>query len=156
MLLSCNMQNTTENETGTSETVSEEAPPSVGGFGDAISEDGAIEASLISEQIGVSDSFPAKLTGTITDVCQKKGCWMMVDIGNGKSMRVTFRDYGFFVPKDCTGKTAIVEGYAYHDTVSIETLRHFAEESGKPETEINAITAPEIAVAFEANGVIIK
>ncbi|MBI2967452.1 MAG: DUF4920 domain-containing protein [Bacteroidetes bacterium] len=127
-----------------------------GSFGEAITEDGAILATEIATNTGDADSVALKVTGKITDVCQKKGCWMMVDIGNGKEMRVTFKDYGFFVPKDAAGKTAVIDGYAYKDTVPVEALKHYAEESGKPQSEIDAITEPEIALAYEARGVIIK
>ena len=38
-----------------------------------------------------------QLTGYITKSCAKKGCWMVMEDGK-TSMRVTFKDYGFFVP----------------------------------------------------------
>ena len=40
--------------------------------------------------------------------CEKKGCWMELAgaEGIGPGMRVTFKDYGFFVPKDSRGRWA--------------------------------------------------
>lgn len=125
-------------------------------FGDSISEIGAIAANEVEIQLKNKDSVALKLNGKITDVCQKKGCWMMMDIGNGKTMRVTFKDYAFFVPKDASGKTAVIEGYAYTDTISIAQLKHYAEDANKTKAEIDAITAPEINTSFEARGVILK
>ena len=81
---------------------------------------------------------------------------MNLAIGNGETMRVTFKDYGFFVPKDCSGKTAIVQGKAYMDTTTVEMLKEYAKDDGKSEEEIAKITAPEIEMVFEAEGVIIK
>ena len=62
------------------------------------------------------DSLEVKLFATAKDVCKKKGCWMKVEKSDGTLMRVTFKDYGFFVPKDIAGKNVIIEGTAYADT----------------------------------------
>ena len=43
--------------------------------------------------------------GSISAVCQAKGCWMTIAGGKATSRaRVTFKDYAFFVPKDVKGK----------------------------------------------------
>lgn len=125
-------------------------------FGDSISTDGAVKAELIKEKLGHNDSLAMKVEGKIVDVCQKKGCWMELALADGENIRVTFKDYGFFVPKDASGKTMIMEGYAYNDTTSVAQLRHYAEDGGKSKDEIEKITEPEVAVSFEAHGVIIK
>ncbi|RMG69612.1 MAG: DUF4920 domain-containing protein [Bacteroidetes bacterium] len=99
----------------------------------------------------------AKFEGPIAAVCQAKGCWMTMTLANGEDMRVRFRDYGFFVPKDSPGKIAIIEGNAYRDTTSVEDLRHYAVDGGMSEEEAAAkYTEPEVVIAFEATGVIIK
>jgi len=125
-------------------------------FGDSISPDGAIAAAQVAEQLKGKDSLALKVSGIINSVCQKKGCWMEMEIGDGKTMRVTFKDYAFFVPKDASGKVAIVEGYVYNDTISVEELRHYAEDAGQSKEEIEKITAPEVEISFEARGVIIE
>jgi hypothetical protein len=48
-----------------------------------------------------------------------------------------------------------VEGRAFREVLSVETLRHYAEDAGKSKEEIEAITAPETRLSFEANGVLI-
>jgi hypothetical protein len=125
-------------------------------FGDSISPEGAVPAAGLPAKLAGKDSLPIKVTGTIEEVCQKKGCWMDMKIGNDQVMKVTFKDYGFFVPKDASGKTVIIEGYAYADTVSVAELKHYAEDAGKTKEEVAKITAPEVSISFEANGVIIK
>ena len=125
-------------------------------FGDTLTPENAIPADqLLSKLIG-KDSLQVKITGTIEEVCQKKGCWMNVSLGNGQSMKIRFKDYSFFVPKDANGKTAIFEGIAYNDTIPVNELKHYAEDEGKSKEEVEKITKPEISVSFEANGVIIK
>jgi hypothetical protein len=125
-------------------------------FGDTITAEGAVPAKDVMTKLAGKDSIQIKLEGTITDVCQKKGCWMALDLGNDKTMRVTFKDYGFFVPKDAGGKTAIVDGYAYVDTTSVAMLREYAKDGGASKDSIEKITQPEVELSFEARGVIIK
>jgi len=125
-------------------------------FGDTITMDGAVPADQLLAQMNGKDSVKIKLTGKVDEVCQKKGCWMTMNIGNDKTMQIRFKDYGFFVPKDAPGKTAVIEGVAFTDTTSVAQLQHYAEDAGKSKEEIAKITQPEVSLSFEANGVIIK
>ena len=128
-------------------------------FGDSITAENAIsKEELLSKFEGMKegDTINLKFTSKIKDVCQKKGCWMVLNIGSNKMMRVKFKDYGFFVPKDAAGKTIIIEGVAFSETTSVATLRHYAEDAEKSQEEINKITEPETEIAFEAHGVILK
>lgn len=125
-------------------------------FGDTISMDGAIAAGEVMGKMKGLDSLQMKVSGTINAVCQKKGCWMTLDLGNDQSMRVTFKDYAFFVPKDASGKRVYVDGYAHIDTTSVAELQEYAKDDGKSKEEIAKITEPEIELSFEARGVIIK
>ena len=72
-----------------------------------------------------------------------------------EELRVTFKDYGFFVPKNSSGNDAVIEGALYKKLVNVEMLKHYAEDAGKSEEEINAITEPKEQFVFEASGVII-
>lgn len=110
-------------------------------------------ASLTTQ---ASDSVYTKVRGTIVDVCQAKGCWMKLDLGNNKTMQVTFKDYGFFVPKDSKGKEVVIEGIAMRKVTPVEELKHYAEDAGKSAEEVAAITEPMQELAFEAVGVLLK
>ena len=125
-------------------------------FGDKITPEGAIPAGQVKERLAHNDSLALKVEGKIVEVCQNKGCWMELELADGESMRVTFKDYGFFVPKDASGKTVIMDGYAYNDTTTVAQLRHYAEDGGKSKEDIDKITEPEVGISFEAHGVIIK
>lgn len=81
---------------------------------------------------------------------------MTIDLGNNEEMRVTFKDYAFFVPKDSDGKEATFKGTATFDTTSVADLQHYASDEGLAQEEIDKITEPEIALVFEATGVVIK
>ncbi len=125
-------------------------------FGEQISEENAMEPLGLNSKLAGYDSLKIKIRTKIIDVCQKKGCWMNVDLGNNEKMTVRFKDYGFFVPKDAAGKEVVFEGMAYHDTTSVEDLKHYAEDAGKSVEEIEKITQPEVAISFEATAVMIK
>lgn len=102
------------------------------------------------------DSILVKFSSTIKEVCKKKGCWMQMDLTNGKQSFVRFKDYGFFVPLNADNSEAVVCGYAFLDIVSVDELKHYAKDGGKSQEEINKITKPEITYAFTATGVYIK
>lgn len=123
-----------------------------------ISEAGAHPLAHLTSMIGTEAELPAvKLEGTIDACCQAKGCWMTMKLDNGQEMRVRFKDYAFFVPKTSAGKTAVIEGRAYRDTTSVEDLRHYAVDGGMDEAEAaRTITEPEVSIAFEATGVVIR
>jgi len=130
--------------------------PATGNYGETITRKNAVEVSAIPDKLQSAETVDTKAKGTIVEVCQNKGCWMTLDMGKGQTLRVTFKDYGFFVPKDAAGKTAWIEGAAKKDVMSVSQLKHAAEDAGKPEAEINAITEPEEAITFIAKGVIIE
>ncbi len=95
------------------------------------------------------------LKAKVKDVCQMKGCWMTLEKEDGSTMMVKFKDYGFFVPKDIAGKEVVMHGIAKKELIPVEELRHYAEDAGKTQEEILAITEPESKINFEADGVVI-
>lgn len=125
-------------------------------FGEKINKEGAMPLHTLSALMAKQDSLNIKLTGEIVEVCQKKGCWMVMDLGEGHLMRVTFRDYSFFVPQDIVGKKAVVSGTAKKETTSVERLRHYAEDAGKSPEEIKAIQTPQKEIVFIADGVLLE
>ncbi|SKB94076.1 DUF4920 domain-containing protein [Dyadobacter psychrophilus] len=125
-------------------------------FGKEINESKAIEASALPEKMGDKTEMAAKVSGQVESVCQVKGCWMAVKLDNGETMRVMFKDYAFFVPKDISGKTVVFEGQAQKKTIPVEHLQHYAKDAGQSKEEIEKITEPKDELTFIADGVIIK
>ncbi len=125
-------------------------------YGEAITTDGAFALASLNEQVADKDSVTLTLKGTIEKTCAKKGCWMMVQDENGVATRITFKDYKFFVPTEgAEGKEVVFSGVAKRKVTDVATLRHFAEDDGKTEAEINAITEPKEEIEFVATGVVI-
>jgi len=125
-------------------------------FGDTIETAGALAPEALLEQLKTSDSVVATVEATIDGVCQSKGCWMDLNMGNGQTMTVRFKDYAFFVPMDATGKKAVVAGYVKVDTLSVDWLKHKASDAGKSQAHIDSITEPRVEYSFLANGVAIE
>ena len=90
--------------------------------------------------------------GEVISVCQVKGCWMRMAASNGDELMVKFKDYGFFMPLDLTGKVTMT-GKAYKQVTPVDELRHYAEDAGKSAEEIAEITEPLEELLFEATGV---
>ena len=98
----------------------------------------------------------SNVSGEILDVCPKKGCWMNVKV-NTDTVFVKFKDYGFFVPKTgIQGKKVLMTGEIFKDTISVERLKHYAEDAKKSRTEIDLITEPEYKINMIATGVAIE
>ena len=127
-------------------------------FGAAISPKGAITMAQVSSKVTGNEEVKMKVKGEVESVCEVKGCWMRIKQtqADKEGMLVRFKDYGFFVPMDIEGKTAIMEGVAKMDTTSVADLRHYAEDEGLSKEEIAKITEPEVSVVFMADGVIIE
>lgn len=137
----------------------EEKPIAYAKFGDNIAADGAITKEALLEKYKAmkpTDTLEVKVATKIVDVCQKKGCWMNLDLGNDKSTFVKFKDYGFFVPKNAAGSEAIVHGKAFIEITPINDLKEYAKDAGKSQAAIDSIVAPETNYSFLADGVLIK
>jgi hypothetical protein len=70
------------------------------------------EATPLAEIVGDPARFAddtVLIRGEVTEVCQKKGCWAMIRAGDAQ-VQMRFKDYGFFLPKDCVGAEAYAEG----------------------------------------------
>lgn len=124
-------------------------------YGDSIPDDSYIEVASLKTAMKDESKKDIKIKGKVEEVCQKKGCWMIMKLDNGEDMRVTFKDYKIFVPKDLGGKDVVLDGFAYLDTVSVEDLKHYAEDGGKSKEEIAKITEPKTQLAYEARGVVV-
>lgn len=125
-------------------------------YGEKITSENLHAYSDLLEDVDKAGVVEAKIAGEIIETCAKKGCWMTMK-ADEDTLMVRFKDYGFFVPKEgVDGKHVIVNGEAFYDTLTVDLLRHYAEDAGKTEEEIMTITDPEYVLSFTANGVIIQ
>ena len=65
----------------------------------------------------------------VSKVCQKKGCFFIAQEG-AAVVRVSFKDYGFFVPTDISGKRVTLVGEVVAKEITTGEAEHFAEDLG--------------------------
>jgi hypothetical protein len=101
------------------------------------------------------DSKPAAdvlIESKVDKVCVVKGCWMALTNATD-DVRVTFKDYGFFVPGSIIGKTVLVEGKLEKVVMSLEDTKHYVKDAGG---DPSTVTAPRTEYRIVANGVQVK
>lgn len=150
-LISCNKKEET--------AVKTESKLTYASFGDKITDENAIakeEMLAKYKTLKAGDTINVKLATKINEICQNKGCWMTLELGNDENAFVKFKDYGFFVPMNAQKRETIVEGKAFVEETSVAELKHYAEDEGKSPEEIAKITAPKTEYKFLANGVLIS
>ena len=91
--------------------------------------------------------------GVMSTVCKKKGCWMILSDGR-KTTRVTFKDYGFFLPKDSAGQRVRAQGVVLREVLPVKTVRHYLKDEGASRAEIHKVKEPVATVSFVASGVV--
>ena len=96
-------------------------------------------------------SSPVIVEGVVETVCENKGCWMEIAPAAGeRGIRVTFLDYGFFVPKDSKGMKARMHGTVEVKKLSKEHADHLESEGASVERQPDG---GAIETAFVASGV---
>ena len=94
------------------------------------------QAISLVELIGNSEEYLDKevvVETRIAKVCQKKGCFFVATEG-ASTARITFKDYGFFIPTDSGGKDATVLGVFSRVPISKEQADHYAADLGETPT----------------------
>ena len=124
-------------------------------FGAEVNQEAAVSIADLQQKVEADSALVTDVTlkGEIQAVCKAKGCWMTLKKPDGSTVRVTFKDYALFMPADIVGREVVVHGEAKVKKTSVEELKHYAEDAGKSEEEVNKITQAEVSLSFEADGV---
>ncbi|HEY0709167.1 MAG TPA: DUF4920 domain-containing protein [Polyangia bacterium] len=107
------------------------------------------EAVAIADVLAKPEAFTARtvtVEGHVRKACTRKGCWMELGARDQATpgARITFKDYGFFVPTDSAGAEARVQGSVQLDTLSAAAVRHYEEEGAVFPGKKPDGTAPEV------------
>jgi hypothetical protein len=124
-------------------------------YGGEITLDETLPLAEAVENLDAYAETPVLVSGEIADVCNSKGCWMVVKDGDAE-VRVRFVDYSFFVPWESTGKAVRVEGTLRKQTVSEEVARHWAEEAKEPRVKPEDIHGEQEIIMMMASAVLIE
>lgn len=89
----------------------------------------SVEMKKLLETPSEFDGKTITVEAKVRKACEKKGCWMeLAGEEKGPGVRVTFKDYGFFVPLDSAGSTAKVEGVVKLAELSEQKAKHYESE----------------------------
>jgi hypothetical protein len=99
-------------------------------FGSLLDED--VPMVALEKLAKNGDAFvghPVRVVARVAEVCQKKGCFFIAQEGNSV-VRISFKDYGFFVPTDIGGKRVTLVGEVVVREVTPDEAAHYAEDLG--------------------------
>ncbi len=137
----------------------ENRPSAVPGqtYGEKVNPKGAVDIAKLPAIVEADDDkkVNVKIEAKVLEVCKKKGCWVNLYVNDSTTVFVKMKDYAFFVPDDMVGKTVVLEGEAFEKVTSVNELKHYAEDAGKTQAEIDQITEPEKSIRFLASGIVV-
>jgi hypothetical protein len=94
------------------------------------------ESKPLGEVLSSIGDDPVQVSGEVTAVCQKKGCWMVIKDGEAQA-RVLMKDHAFAIPFDGTGKKAVVEGTVKAKELSEGQVKHIEEDAGRDPSKVS-------------------
>lgn len=120
----------------------------------------AVTASAATATPDAYDGKAVRLAGTIDAVCENRGCWLSLREG-GKIVRARFVESGactngFFVPRDAAGHKVILQGTFKKERITEARARHFLEEGGASQEEIEKIKGPQDVLSIVCTSVAIE
>lgn len=122
-------------------------------YGAEFASDAVVTAVSLAEELNEEEQT-VTFEGTVAEVCQAEGCWLKVDLGEGKEpIMVKMKDHDFSVPKDIAGKTIQVGGKASVEIMSVDEQKHYLADAGASMEEIEKITEDKKTIVVVADGV---
>lgn len=128
-------------------------------FGAAVTPEDAVPVQAVVAEPDLYAGRPVKLEGVVREVCQNSGCWLTMDGGDDRLVRVHVpRDeagaYVFTVPKDISGRRVVIQGTFEAAAETAEAQAHYAEDAGQ--TDSTAAQAAPPVYAVQATGVLVE
>ena len=104
-------------------------------------------ATILAEPARFRDQT-VRTEGEIARVCQRMGCWMELrESAEGPAVRVPMAGHSFFLPRDVSGRHAMLEGRVHVEELSAEHRAHLESEGAQ---------ATASALAIHATGVVVR
>jgi hypothetical protein len=123
-------------------------------FGDAIT---MTVRQDLKQVLSAPETYAGKtvlVEGHVRKACSRKGCWMeLAESADAKApgCRVTFKDYGFFVPTDSAGSEARVQAAVELSTIKARQVEHLEQEGASFKNKQEDGSAQEVRLV--ASGV---
>lgn len=134
-------------------------------FGNPFETSTAVPVETVAASPDEYSDRPVRVVGTITEVCQGMGCWMTLQVPDGRNIRVVMpRDengnYVFTLDRTISGRKTVVEGTLSRSTLAeFEAPMHGDSEGGSDHVEsddhsAHGMNTPEIQLT--ASGVLVE
>lgn len=121
------------------------------------------ETTPISQIVASPESYKGKtvrVEGTVTDVCERRGCWFeLAGEAPGERLRFKVTDGEMVFPVDSKGKWAVAQGQlAIHALTLEETRAHAEEEALEKGEKLDpaTITKPTVIVRLDGTGAVMR
>lgn len=111
-----------------------------------------LSAGKVLADVAKYDGKTVRLTGNVTSVCAKKGCWLKMSSEGAPTevfVKFTCPIDGRLIPTEAVNKPAIVEGVLTVKTISEEDAKHYAADAGKSKEEIASIKGEQKQISIE-------
>ena len=129
-------------------------------YGEPIGDAPLVSLSELNANLAQYEGKRVRVEGMITDVCAKRGCWMVIGAEEGAdSVRFKVTDGVMVFPLDAKGARAEAEGTVQRIEHDLETTRnvlaHEAEEAGEA-FDPSTVTEPMVVVQIAGIGAVVR
>ena len=114
-------------------------------FGESVTKGDVITTAEINAKLGDKTKADMKVTGVVTLVCQKKGCFMNLAMPNGETMFVNFKDYAFYCEPDDVQSIRKAIDKAFQSPVNPNLRKRMLENYTWEQTAIETLKAYALA-----------
>jgi hypothetical protein len=122
------------------------------------------EVTKISDILAKPELYEGKtvrVEGLVTEVCLKRGCWMMIASDKEfQALRIKVEDGEIVFPPEAKGKRAIAEGVFTKTELTREQAlnqaKHRAEEQGQKFDPETAKDIPTVVYQIQATGAVVR
>jgi hypothetical protein len=124
-------------------------------YGDAFATEKVIPVGTFLDNPDDFVDQTIRVSGRVTDVCQKAGCWMVI-ADEDRHIRVTMKDHAFAVDKTGAGNDCEVEGVVTKTAIDPERVAHFESESAEGAVIPEKQAKDDVVYEIEASGVTMR
>jgi hypothetical protein len=124
-------------------------------FGKTVNPRQGMPATKVESFMDKMTRISTTITGKVLIVDKPQGGWFTMDAGNGKTIKVHFKDYNITIPKELKGRTVMIEGVAQKQFIA-DDMQHFAGDTVKGKKQHQVNVNPKQRLTFEATGLMVE
>lgn len=109
-------------------------------FGAAVTVKKSVPVAKLAAAPAKFEGKTVRIEGTVSEVCQGRGCWVRVKDDKGQLFLAKSLDESVLLPKDCAGQYVVVQGVV----TALKAKPHEHEEG-----EAHECPTPEFVVATQ-------